>query len=96
MSYEQRDNFFIVGNEILQRETGHPMGGSFSEPATCVDLGVSIMEFYADTEVHKSCGMCLPGVEAHQHLAGVLHLDDGLLLSIVWYGKCVFEGVAKT
>ena len=58
------------------------MGGSFSEPATCVDLGVSIAEFYSDIEAPKRC-------------AGVLHVDDGLLLSTVWCEKCVFEGVAK-
>lgn len=49
MSYAQRDNFFRVGNGILQRETGHPMCGTFSEPATCVGLGGCSLQSFTRT-----------------------------------------------
>lgn len=38
LKYALKDDLFSVGPHVLQRIRGHPMGGSFSEPATLVDL----------------------------------------------------------
>ena len=49
MRYALVDTFFAVGDCIIERLAGRPMGGSFSEPATLVDLGRSIAKFYEST-----------------------------------------------
>jgi hypothetical protein len=95
MRYCLSDRFFAVGEHIIERTTGHPMGGSFSEPATLVDLGRSIANFYASAEIQKEAEVFLPDVPAEAHLQGLLHVDDCLLSSHIWCCKCIVRALSR-
>lgn len=95
LDYALQDRYFTVGMEVIERKTGHPMRGSFSEPATCIDLGVSISNLYTKPGIQKSAGLFLEGTDPNKLLAGILHVDDGLLLSRVWCCDCIFRGICR-
>ena len=59
MRYALSDNLFSVGTHIFSRLKGHPMGGSFSELTTLVDLGASVARCYRSKECQKMQGCML-------------------------------------
>jgi hypothetical protein len=70
------------------------MGGSFSEPATLVDLGRSIAKFYASTALQRKSGIYINGVPPDQLIQGLLHVDDCLLASKVYCKDCLLRALA--
>ncbi len=60
MAYIQillHDKIFTVGQHIVERIEGDPMGGSFSEVGTCIDLNYCIEKVDASPKLMKRVGM---------------------------------------
>ena len=93
MRYALADIYFAVGDCIIERLTGHPMGGSFSEPATLVDLGRSIKQFDKSAELQRRSGIHLTGYTPDQLRQGLLHVDDCLLASKVYCKDCLHRAL---
>ena len=53
LNFVALDRFVRVGDSVVERIRGWPMGGSLSEPATLVDLGEATRQLY----------VCPPGQE---------------------------------
>ena len=66
--YAISDEFFMVGNHVAQRLHGYPQGGSFSEPATLIDLGLDNYRFISS---NKNTGNAQPQSNKILNLQGV-------------------------
>ena len=51
------DCFFLVGSSVVRRKSGYPMGGSFSEVGTCIDLNYAIDEARSDKALMNKLGI---------------------------------------
>jgi hypothetical protein len=80
---------------FIWRKKGWPMGGSFSEPATLVDLGEDIFWLYNSREKARDSGWKIKGIEMEQTVQGMLHVDDCLLLSQIWCPCCLEKGTKR-
>jgi len=88
------DRLFILGDSVVERVRGWPMGGSFSEPATLVDLGQAAYELLTDDgRTAKRIGWHVPGRKPASLVQGIQHVDDLLLLSCVFCVPCMLRGV---
>ena len=56
ISYASKDKLFCVGDTVFSRNRGWPMGGSYSEPSTLLDLGTDVHKFYTDTSFRRKIG----------------------------------------
>ena len=91
--YASKNKLFLVGTEVIERLTGWPMGGSFSEPATLVDLGEAIRQLHEDVSVQRRVGWYFANTPIEKLVMGMLHVDDSLVGSCVYCHKCLFKGV---
>jgi hypothetical protein len=95
LRYATEEKYFLVGEHTFMRKRGYPQGGHFSEPATMLDLGTDI-EDYINSEIRRRrVGLQYENFTAAQQLAGVLHVDDCLLISKIWCSECILEGLRK-
>lgn len=74
-----KERSFIFGAYRFDRLTGYPMGRSFSEPATLVDLQESIYRLYTRTEISMGVGWYVPRSTIAPTIAGLEHVDDSLV-----------------
>jgi len=95
LKYACKDDYFAVGEHIVKRQHGWPQGGSFSEPATMIDLGTDSIGFAMSFEVRASVGLQHGNLEADQILAGIVHVDDGLFGSYIYCSACISTGLQK-
>ena len=91
--YAASDRYFVLGDEIIERLDGWPMGGSFSEPATLIDLGHDVAKFHLSAAKQEQVGWILPGYSPTQLIAGLLHVDDSHIASRVFCLRCLLRGV---
>jgi hypothetical protein len=92
MACASRDNFFRLDELLIWRKKGWPMGGSFSEPATLVDLGEDVFWLYNSKKKASDSGWKLKGLDMQQTVQGLLHVDDCLLLSEIHCPVCLEMG----
>ena len=86
---------FTLGEIEMQRKTGYPMGGSFSEPATLVDLQDDVLQFYTKRPTAVHCGWYHPDLSPEETVCGVQHVDDALIGSAVLCSGCLESGLRK-
>jgi len=84
LSYARHDNFFLVGDCILERLIGWAMGAPMSEPITGVDLGDDVSQLYSSSKVQARAGWVLPGMSILELIDGAQHVDDALVCSLVF------------
>lgn len=93
MDFACSDTLFLLGDLVLERTRGYPMGGSFSEPATLVDLGEDTFCLYSDEgQTAQRCGWFIPGIPVESTVQGVQHVDDAAIFSQIWCTDCLFQG----
>ena len=56
-----KDKFFMLGDQVLMRKQGWPMGGPLSEPGTLVDLSENLRQLEADPEKLRELGWYFEG-----------------------------------
>ena len=93
--FNYHDRHFALGEVILERQQGWPMGAAISEPATLVDLQESIRQLkYHHTRLqdikwqHRNWTL-------EQTVCGLTHVDDTLVISKLWCHTCLIEGVQE-
>ena len=89
----KHDAIFRLGDVALYRREGWPMGGSFSEPATLVDLGAEVLKLYRSYRVQAAVGWVHDDVDVEQLLCGLCHVDDALLTSLILCSGCLLRGI---
>eukprot|EP00969_Alexandrium_andersonii_P334489 14781897-Alexandrium_andersonii.AAC.1 len=77
-----------VGDALVHRSTGWPMGGSHSEPATLVDSGAFVHKLHTSPKTRAETGVDVDSLPVDQLLAGLQHVDDLLVCSRVWCEDC--------
>ena len=91
-----QDRYFSVGQSVLRRREGWPMGGSLSEPGTLVDMSETVRLLNVQPEYAKSLGWSYKNFRFSQLLAGVQHVDDVFLMSNCICVDCIFRFLEKT
>ena len=71
------------------------MGGSFSEPATLIDIGEEIRRLYTYTYVAQRAGLHYEGLTTQEVVQGIQHVDDSLVLSKILCQNCLLKGRRK-
>ena len=90
------DKLFLLGDTVLERTRGWPMGGSFSEPATLVDLGESVYRLYTDGgNTARRVGWALDKARPDQLVQGLQHVDGAAIFSEVFCSECLLRGPQK-
>ena len=95
IQYAAADTLFTVGDTVLDRVRGWPMGGSFSEPATLIDLNHDILKLQYSGSKQREVGWDLDGFSPNQLVAGWLYVDDALVGSKIYCSQCPFEGIQR-
>ena len=81
MAYTGCDALCLLGDQVIQRTRGWPMGGSVSEPATSIDLGEDTRLLYTDRSTQLRVGLAYGEHPMPSLVQGVQHVDDALLCS---------------
>ena len=89
------DKWFVVGDQVVERTKGWPMGGPVSSPCTSLDLETAIARFYRDPKTAERIGWHVDGFTPAQLVQGLLHVDDAIALSKVLCVDCLFRGVEQ-
>ena len=81
LKFAQHDIFFRVGDKIVCRKRGWPMGGALGEPSTLVDLQESIRLLCDKSASANDLDCVLPGLSKHnlkfdRIVQGLQHVDD--------------------
>ncbi len=89
VTYGVADKFFVLGDTVLERNRGLPMGGSLSEPLLLIDAGWHVNTFLSNP---VPCDF-MPGFPGHldpcRIVAGFMHVDDLLLHSGTLCATCL-------
>ena len=89
------EDMFAVGDMIVQRREGWPMGGSLSEPGTLVDLQHDILVASIDMHTRTRVGWQFRDFTFNETITGVQHVDDCLMFSKILCPQCMLDGLAK-
>jgi len=95
INYASKDKLFCVGETVFSRDRGWPMGGSFSEPATLLDLGTDVHKFYTDVNFQKRVGLHISGMSPRHLIVGMQHVDDAVVASKVFCEECLERGTER-
>ena len=100
LEFIKRDVFFAVGDNIVMRQRGWPMGGSLSEPSTLVDIQEEIRLRYSTEDVNGSLEHLLEGLSDlnmnfQDIIQGVQHVDDAAVFSKVLCTQCLGRVMEK-
>ena len=90
MAIMKQDTGFCVGSLVLKRERGYPMGGSFSEPCTLIDLQEDIYQCSTSVSRRKQCGWNCLDLNFSEQVTGLTRVDDTAALSKVYCINCLF------
>ena len=71
------------------------MGGSMSEPATLVNISESTRLAYTLPLDHEPTGWARSDAAMSELVQGIQHVDDALLLSLVYCYECLHAGLAR-
>ena len=89
------DRHFLVGDVVVKRLSGWPMGGPFSEPGTLIDLQHDVFLASGSIDVRKRIGWHIEGLSLEQVMGGVMHVDDSLLFSKCLCEDCLEKGMCE-
>ena len=96
ISLAAEDSLFCLGDSVFRRVRGWPMGGSFSEPATLIDLGESVFRLYSDCgRIAARVGWHAPNGDVSHAIAGIQHVDDAVIASTIYCERCLLRGVQR-
>ena len=90
-----KEDSFLLGNYRIRRLTGYPMGGSFSEPATLIDLQDDVRQLYTKKQTAVRCGWWHSQYCTSKIVNGLQHVDDALLMSACICDNCLEQGLKK-
>ena len=97
-AFPRRDRFFTVGDAVIFRAQGSPMGGPLSEPGTLIDLqepircaiGNKSSRFdFVGLGLGESGGGTLKDYRFGQIAQGVQHVDDAAVFSNILCVHCL-------
>ena len=91
--YAARDCGMLVGNLVVYRATGWPMGGSHSEPATLLDSGLCASRVYKRAGEARRPGWTSAAAPRGSCFMGLQHVDDFCLFSRVLCPDCIVRAV---
>jgi hypothetical protein len=86
------DTFIRIGDIIARRVEGLSMGGSLSPVITCCDIDASVDTLLKDPRRQQRSGWTIRHKKIEQVVAGILHVDDCLLLSFGKCPQCLIQG----
>ena len=86
---------FLLGEFEVKRRTGYPMGGSFSEPATLIDLQDDVLQFHHNKSTALHCAWHHPDLSPEETVMGCQHVDDALIGSTILCLSCLESGLKK-
>ena len=90
-----KERYFTVGDVIMKRRGGWPMGGSFSEPGTLVDLNEELRRIDDSDDALQDVGWLVEGMSLEEVVTGIMHVDDALVLSKVFCTACLEKGMRR-
>ena len=95
LEFIYRDRYFTVGSKVLKRHSGWPMGGSFSEPGTLVDLNEELRLVHQNVDKLKEVGWFFQGWKLENLVTGLMHVDDAVVFSKIFCHDCLETGMKK-
>ena len=69
------------------------MGGSFSEPATNIDLGHSVLNMFRFSNIRDRINWNFENVPVDKLVFGLFHVDDGIVVSRIFCLHCLEQGI---
>ena len=81
MRYAISDKAFLVGNEVISRVDGWPMGGHMSAAATAITVEHDVADIYRNRARAKELGWHCGKLPTQQVIQGIVHIDDALVFS---------------
>ena len=85
----------MLGECVLERKRGRPQGGTYSEPATMVDLGYDCKRFVDSFHVRASVNLQYLDYDANHILVCLVHVDDALFGSYICCDNCIQKGIQE-
>ena len=95
LRFEKRNKYFLVGNLVVQRLRGWPMGAAVSEPGTMVDLGHDVYRLYKHKKLAAAVGWSHKDFSTAELIQGICHVDDCVLFSAVFCFCCLYHGLRR-
>ena len=95
MALVYKDSFFMLGDQVLRRKRGWPMGGPLSEPGTLVDLSEDLRLLDADSERLRDLGWHFEGKCLQDVVSGLMHVDDNIVFSAMLCRDCLAKGMQR-
>ena len=95
LSFIYHDRYFTVGSLVMKRKGGWPMGGSFSEPGTLVDLSEEIRLLDENSGKLVEVGWNFKGWKLHDLVSGLMHVDDAVVFSRIFCPGCLEQGMKR-
>ena len=90
------EKYSALGELIIYRKAGWPMGGSHFEPGTMVDVGHFGHNLHINIDEQKRVGLHIEGCELVEVLMGVQHVDDIFLGSQIFGADCTINSIGMT
>ena len=84
LKFCSEDNLFKIGETIVKRTRGFPMGGPMSAAATCIDIEMDVASVAQGNATLKRVKWFVPSaplLKSSQLVAGFQHVDDALVSS---------------
>ncbi len=89
IAFAAEDALLTLGDRMIARTRGLPMGGSFSEPLVLVDAAVHVNWYDGDVKYRARLPTCnLPG-RPRRRVCSFLHVNDHLLTSGTYCVRCL-------
>ena len=89
------DRYFSVGSVVMRRKGGWPMGGSFSEPGTLVDLNEELRILAEDSNKMCEIGWHFKNWTLTDLVSGLMHVDDAIVFSRIFCSCCLERGMKQ-
>ena len=79
----------MVGDKVVERHKGYPMGGSFSEIGTCLDFNYCLEIMARSKKKRQNAGFQYENLSFDSIFGGLLHVDDCLVGSGIYCCDCI-------
>lgn len=89
-----KDTLFSIGNEVLERTSGWPMGGAMSEAITLIDLGHDTRKLRKQSTLQR-IGWAHKNMDIDELVCGIQYVDDLTLMSKTWCTSCLKKGLTS-